>query len=113
MKRLKVLCICGGGVFGQIPAHFLSMLPESEQTLAGVDVVCGTSIGGILAAAYAVGHRFDKIDQCFQERAKDCFKKRTIAKLNPLACPIYDSNSLYAVIQDMIGKSEEQIHQSL
>ena len=103
MKRLKVLCICGGGVFGAIPAHFLSMLPEEEQTLAGVDVVCGTSIGGILAAAYAVGHRFDEIDECFQGRAKDCFKKRTCAKINPLECPIYDSKSLYKVIGAMIG----------
>lgn len=26
-KRYKILIIAGGGVFGCIPAHFLSMLP--------------------------------------------------------------------------------------
>lgn len=105
MKRLKIVCVCGGGVFGAIPAHFLSMLPDDQQTLKDVDVICGTSIGGILSCAYAVGHTFKDVDKCFQERAKDCFKKRTWAKIDPLACPVYDSKSLYEVIQDMVGNS--------
>lgn len=104
MKRLKVLCICGGGVFGALPAHFLSMLPTDQQNLEGIDVIAGTSIGGILASAYAVGRSFAEVDICFQQRAKDCFKKRWQAKINPLACPTYDSESLYTVIQEMIGK---------
>ena len=105
MKRLKVLVICGGGVFGAIPAHFLSMLPKEQQTLKDIDVIAGCSIGGILSCAYAVGHTFADVDKCFQERAKDCFKKRWQAKINPLECPVYDSESLYEVIQDMIGNS--------
>lgn len=105
MKRLKVLVICGGGVFGAIPAHFLSMLPEDQQTLKDIDVIAGCSIGGILSCAYAVGHTFTDVDKCFQKRAKDCFKKRWQAKINPLECPVYDSESLYEVIQDMIGNS--------
>lgn len=105
MKRLKVLVICGGGVFGAIPAHFLSMLPQEQQTLKDIDVIAGCSIGGILSCAYAVGHTFADVDKCFQQRAKDCFKKRWQAKINPLECPIYDSESLYEVIQDMIGNS--------
>lgn len=105
MKRLKVLVVCGGGVFGALPAHFLSMLPPEEQTLKNIDVAAGCSIGGILTCAYAVGHTFADVDKCFQKRAKDCFKKRFAAKVNPLACPAYDSESLYEVIQDMIGNS--------
>jgi len=105
MKRLKVLVICGGGVFGAIPAHFLSMLPKEQQTLKDIDVIAGCSIGGILSCAYAVGHTFADVDKCFQQRAKDCFKKRWQAKINPLECPVYDSESLYEVIQDMIGNS--------
>lgn len=105
MKRIKVLVICGGGVFGVLPSHFLSMLPEDQQTLKDIDVIAGCSIGGILSCAYAVGHKFSDVDKCFQERAKDCFKKRWQAKLNPLECPVYDSNSLYDVIQDMIGNN--------
>ena len=105
MKRLKVLIIEGGGIYGAIPAHFLSMLPEDQQTLKGNDVIGGCSIGAVLSCAYAVGHTFKDVDKCFQQRAKDCFKKRWQARLNPLECPIYDSGSLYEVIQDMIGTS--------
>lgn len=105
MRRLKVLCICGGGIYGILPAHFLSMLPEDQQTLKGIDVIAGCSIGGVLSCAYAVGHTFSYVDKCFQERAKDCFKKRWQAKINPLECPVYDSESLYSVIQDMVGNN--------
>ena len=104
-KRRKILIICGGGVFGAIPAHFLGMLPTDWQNLECVDVIAGCSIGGILSCAYALGHQFSVIDQYFQDRAKDCFKKRFAAKVNPLACPTYDSESLYEVIQDMIGNA--------
>lgn len=103
MKRCKILIIAGGGIFGCIPAHFLGMLPTDWQSLVGVNVISGCSIGGILAAAYAVGQSFSYIDQVFQERARECFTKRFAARLNPLACPTYDSNSLYSVIDDMIG----------
>lgn len=104
-KRCKVLIICGGGVFGAIPAHFLGMLPTDWQNLECVDVIAGCSIGGILSCAYAIGHQFAVIDGCFQDRAKDCFKKRFAAKINPLACPVYDSDSLYEVIETMIGNA--------
>lgn len=105
MKRLKVLIINGGGIFGCLPAHFLAMLPTSQQNLEGIDVLSGCSVGGILAAAYAVGHQFALIDDVFQRRAKDCFKKRFAAKINPLACPTYDNDSIDEVIQEMIGEN--------
>ena len=103
MKRCKILIICGGGIFGCIPAHFLGSLPTDWQDLSCVDVIAGCSIGGILSCAYAVGHQFASLDDFFQEHAADCFQKRFAAKINPLECPTYDSESLYEVIGDMIG----------
>lgn len=105
MKRLKVLIICGGGVFGAIPAHLLGVLPSNKQTLAGVDVIAGCSVGGILAAAYAIGKPFYLIDEEFQDRAADCFKKRFNARINPLACPTYRNDSIDAVLAEMIGEA--------
>ena len=102
-RRYKILIIVGGGIFGAIPAHFLGLLPTDKQTLDGVDVIAGCSIGGILAAAYAVGQSFGYIDTVFQARAGECFEKRFNAKWNPLACPTYKTESLDAVLQDMIG----------
>ncbi|MBQ7732086.1 MAG: patatin-like phospholipase family protein [Lentisphaeria bacterium] len=106
MKRYKILIICGGGVFGAIPAHFLGMLPNSKQTLAGVDLIAGCSIGGILAAAYAIGKPFYLIDEVFQQRAGECFCKRFNARINPLACPTYKTETLDAVLDDMIGQAK-------
>ena len=106
MRRYKILIICGGGVFGAIPAHFLGMLPNSKQTLAGVDLIAGCSIGGILAAAYAIGKPFYLIDEVFQQRAGECFCKRFNARINPLACPTYKTETLDAVLDDMIGSAK-------
>lgn len=103
MKRYKILIVCGGGIFGCIPARLLARLPADRQTMRGIDTLSGCSIGGILAAAYASGKSFGVIDQVFQERAPECFTKRLVAKLNPLAVPIYRTDTLDRVIHDMIG----------
>ena len=101
-KRHKILIICGGGIFGAIPAKFLSLLPESE-TLDKVDLLAGCSIGGILAASYASGKSFMEVSDLFQKYAKDCFKKRFWAKVNPISNPTYDSDSIDSVLRLMVG----------
>ena len=103
MKRCKILCLEGGGIFGKIITNFLSMLPTDKQGLSNVDVLGGCSIGGILACAYAVGQPFGYIDTVFSERAKECFTKRCAAKINPFACPTYRNDTIDNVLTDMIG----------
>jgi len=103
MRKAKILVLNGGGCMGALETHFLSMLPTDQQNLEGIDLVVGASIGGILTAAYATGRQFSEIDDVFQARAKECFTKRCMAKLNPLACPVYRSDKLEAVVKDMVG----------
>ncbi len=102
-KKHKVLILCGGGVFGVIPSHFLSLLPYNNQNLKQVDTLAGCSIGGILAAAYATGASFGLVDSMFIAQAEGCFKRRLVSILNPLANPTYDSESLYRVVDSLIG----------
>ena len=104
MRRKKVLIIVGGGVYGCIPARFLAGLPDSYQSLDRVDCLSGCSIGGILAAAYGSGSSFKDIDDFFREKAEDCFTRRLCARINPLACPTYDSDSLRKAIKPILGK---------
>lgn len=105
MKRtLRILVLEGGGIFAASEAHFLGSLDTTQQNLEGIDVVSGCSAGGMLACAYATGQSFGYIDTVFQQRAKDCFKKRWQAKINPLACPTYDNDSMDKVLDEMIGK---------
>lgn len=103
MKRCRILVLCGGGCAGVLGTHFLSMLPEEQQNLNKIDVLSGCSIGGILASAYAIGQKFSTIDDVFQKRAKECFTKRYTSKLNPLSCPTYRTDTIDAVMYDMMG----------
>lgn len=103
MKKCNILILNGGGAMGAIETHFLSMLSTDKQTLDGIDVICGASIGGILTAAYATGKSFSEVDDVFQKRAKECFVKRCMAKISPLASPTYRSDCLEKVVRDMIG----------
>ena len=102
--RKKVLIIVGGGIYGCVPAHFLAMLPEELRNLNKVDCLSGCSIGGILAAAYAAGHDFKFVDEFFQAHADDCFDRRFVARLNPLACPTYSADGLNDMLKQMLGK---------
>lgn len=102
MKRCKLLIIVGGGVFGAIPAHLLAMLPKQRQTLEGIDVLAGCSVGGMLAAGYAVGNPFGRVDKIFQARASKCFTKRTAAKLNPFAVPKYRNDTMDEVLEEIM-----------
>lgn len=106
MKKCRILVLNGGGCMGVIETHFLSMIPQEKQNLYGIDLIVGASIGGILAAAYASGQPFTLIDEAFQKRAKECFTKRCMAKINPLASPTYRSDCLEAVVKDMIGTTK-------
>ena len=100
-KKTKVLVLEGGGVFGAGIARFLSFVDYAD--IRKIDCISGTSIGAILTLAYASGKSFQEVADEFEARVKDCFKKRLIARIWPLACPTYDSEALYSVIHDIIG----------
>lgn len=105
MKPVKVLIIVGGGIYGCIPARFLSKITcdDDAKPLDGVDCISGCSIGGILALAYASGGDFQAVDRIFTERASDCFCKRLPAVVNPLANPTYRGDKLDEVLSDILS----------
>lgn len=96
-KKHKVLCIAGGGIFGIIPAAFLSFL--EKDFLNNVDTLSGCSIGGILANLYASGANPQNVLNDFFSGGGDIFSKRLAAKLNPLACPTYSNEKLKEFIE--------------
>lgn len=104
MRKKRILILNGGGVLSALEIHFLAMLPPEKQNLKGIDVLSGVSAGALLASALATGRTFSEIDVVFQKRAKECFTKRFAAKLNPIACPTYRSDTMENVLNDMIGK---------
>lgn len=101
MSKVKVLCLCGGGIFGAIIAKFLTYIPK--DFVKDIDVLSGCSIGGILTNAYACGADPQQILNQFLQSGKKIFEKRFVAKINPLASPTYDNDYLKKMIQKFCG----------
>lgn len=99
-KKHKVLVIAGGGIFGIIPAAFLSFVGDF---INDIDTLSGCSIGGILANSYAAGANPQDILDGFIEGGNKIFKKRFMAMVNPLACPTYSNDQLKNFINMYTG----------
>lgn len=99
-KKHKVLVIAGGGIFGIIPAAFLSFIGDF---INDIDTLSGCSIGGILANSYAAGAKPQDVLDGFIEGGDKIFKKRFMAMVNPLACPTYSNDQLKSFISMYTG----------
>lgn len=101
MSKVKVLCLCGGGIFGAIIAKFLTYVPK--DFVNKIDVLSGCSIGGILTNAYASGADPEKVLHAFLQQGKQIFSKRLVARINPLASPTYENQNLKKMIVQFCG----------
>lgn len=102
----KILLINGGGMFGLVPAFFIDYIKDytGHDFRENLDCLAGSSIGGILAAIYACGHQPTVVKQAFTPACKEIFKKRLVAKLNPLAAPRYSDEALNKFIFEFVGE---------
>lgn len=82
--NFKILSIDGGGIRGVFPAMFLAKL-ESElkskgkknwQIYQNFDLICGTSTGGILAIALALGIPAQDLYELYLHNARHIFGKK-------------------------------------
>ena len=110
MNKFKVFIIGGGGIFGTIPACFLSYLGDSYKLSEKVDSISGTSIGGILASAYIAGNTPSSILNAFVNNGSEIFSKSLYNQLNPAAIPFYDNAPLSKFVHKFLGdKTVEDI----
>ncbi len=83
-KPFKILSIDGGGIRGVFPAMFLSKFEanlrnkgyNNWQVYHHFDLICGTSTGGILAIALALGIPAQELYNLYLEKAKEIFGKK-------------------------------------
>lgn len=98
-KILKVLVISGGGVFGIIPSHFLSLTkPEDFEK---VDAIAGTSVGGILSLCYASGKTGKETKDLFKEAVPHIFKRNWLRRLLPRRS-MYSSTEIEKFLKNAI-----------
>jgi hypothetical protein len=80
-KPFKILSIDGGGIRGVFPAMFLTDLEaklkadgrENWQIYQNFDLICGTSTGGIIAIALALGIPANEIYELYLNNANTIF----------------------------------------
>ena len=99
MTKKKVVIFTGGGYFGVTIAAFLSYLPKGYLMPEHVDVLSGTSIGGIITCALMAGCTGDKILEGFVNEGKRIFTRRWQNKINPLSIPFYSNKALGEVVE--------------
>lgn len=80
----RALSITGGGVRGLFAASVLAILERSfQRNVHDFDVICGTSVGGIIAIGIACGIPASRIHSMLLEQIPTIFGKPS--RLNPAA----------------------------
>lgn len=97
-KRYKVIINAGGGLFGYVITYLMSHL--DFDLYSKIDVVSGSSIGGILTLLYCVNSDYKYINTLFKRHGKDVFKKKFLGKLR---CPAYENTALQEFIKKVLG----------
>ena len=100
MRKHKILIICGGGIFGYIPAKFISSIYNRNHF--NIDAIGGTSIGGILASMISYGIPTTEIADRFKELSALAFYKPWYKKLNIFG-PKYDGKGLEKALSTLFG----------
>lgn len=110
-KKFRVLSLDGGGIRGIFPAVILSEIEkelkakglENWQIFQNVDLIFGTSTGGILALALSLGIPAEEIKNLYFNNAKNIFgnKKGFLKCINHSS---HDRSSLKSLLENVFKK---------
>jgi len=98
-----ILSIDGGGYKGLLAASFLSHM-DKAGALPNVDLVCGTSTGGIIALGYAYRYSFDDMVEFYLKSGPEIFNKRGPRRIRLIAHDRYDEKILERALKKKFGR---------
>lgn len=109
LAPLRMLSLTGGGYRGLFSANVLVQLcalAGTEGSLQGCfEIFAGTSIGGLMACALAVGVPPRRVLDAIDAHGPHIFKPRPLHKLKQLTTgAVYDSGKLSAAIRQCLGE---------
>ena len=107
--RLRVLSLTGGGYRGLFTAAVLARLVELGKPRRGLnesfDVFAGTSIGGLLACALAVGIPAEQVRMTLARHGPKVFPSKVGAATRRFVSgALYDSKALGAAVDECLGR---------
>jgi hypothetical protein len=101
----RILAIDGGGVRGIFPAHILASLAKQLGKLSGLfDLVAGTSVGAIVAAAIARDVDLDRLCTLYEAEAAAIFSRR-VGSVRGVVRSAYSSVALQKLLTDVFGEA--------
>lgn len=102
----KILAIDGGGMHGYADLMILKrIVKEYPNFLDSVDLIAGTSIGGIMALGFALGHNINNVDENFIRGIPLAFNTNPLRLAGFYAgvCPKYDNRKFKAFLRGVYG----------
>lgn len=100
--RFQILAISGGGYRGLFCAETLARIEGGVALRERFDLIAGTSIGGIIACALAVGVRAGAIRDAIAEHGKSIFPRQKHIQRYWYAP--YSKDAVAAAIEKAVGK---------
>jgi len=111
--RFRILALDGGGVRGAFTASVLAALENSTGTSCAerFDLITGTSTGGLLAIALAMGHPAEELCDLYRRNGKAIFPleggtSRFLRVLRQFVKPKYDQTALRAALKEVLGDAK-------
>jgi len=109
MRPYRVLSLDGGGIRGVVTATILERLsrtPGLEGWLDRVDLIAGTSTGGLIALALADGHSPTEIRALYAQKGRSIFQDSwwdQVKDIGNLRGAQYGQRGLRNVLVDLFG----------
>jgi patatin-like phospholipase/acyl hydrolase len=111
--RFRILALDGGGVRGAFTASVLAELEKSTGTRCAdrFDLITGTSTGGLLAIALALGHPAQELCDLYRRNGKAIFPLegragRFLGMLRQFVRPKYGQKALRAALKEVLGDAK-------
>lgn len=97
-KKFKVIINSGGGVFGYIISNFMSYI--NYDLYSKVDLIAGTSIGGILTLAYSIQKNYQYVNKLFRLASSKIFEN---GKSILFSSYKYENDNLKKFLKELYG----------
>ena len=110
MAKYRILSLDGGGIRGLITIIIMQNLAKEQglgSWLDKVDLIAGTSTGGILALAIAAGVDLNEVRALYETKGKDVFDDSWLDDVLDLATIIgaeYDNKKLARELKKVLGE---------
>lgn len=106
-NEVRILSIDGGGIRGIFAAKYLAEIEKvtEKNIYEYFDLITGTSTGGIIALALAVGIKAEEIVEMYEKNAKRIFKQKAFSWMG-LFRRKYDNDGLKKILIDKFKENK-------